>query len=116
MQEQPGDLNYGAMAALALSSAVITMLVGDGGLAVGALPDLDLLFFFRSAEEWSLREGSLTRQSIRRGWGGGDGCVCVLTQRLMRAEPWPDARAAAPVPSPTSRLDPAGTCPMCSTW
>ena len=48
-QEKPGDLNYGAMAALALSSALITSLVGDGGLAVGALPDLDLLLFFRWA-------------------------------------------------------------------
>lgn len=46
-QTQQGDLNYGAMALLALSSAVLTCIVGDGGLFVERVPDLDTLQFLR---------------------------------------------------------------------
>ncbi|PRW05802.1 ATP-dependent DNA ligase [Chlorella sorokiniana] len=46
-QTQQGDLNYGAMALLALSSAVLTCVFGDGGLMVDRVPDLDTLQLLR---------------------------------------------------------------------
>lgn len=40
---ESGDLNYGAMALLALTSAIMTSLLGDGGLMVEQVPDLGVL-------------------------------------------------------------------------
>ncbi|KAL4420058.1 hypothetical protein ABPG77_007497 [Micractinium sp. CCAP 211/92] len=40
---ESGDLNYGAMALLAFTSAIMTTLLGDGGLMVEQVPDLTVL-------------------------------------------------------------------------
>ncbi|KAL4440614.1 hypothetical protein ABPG75_003615 [Micractinium tetrahymenae] len=40
---ESGDLNYGAMALLAFTSALLTTLLGDGGLMVEQVPDLNVL-------------------------------------------------------------------------
>ncbi|PSC67621.1 somatic embryogenesis receptor kinase 1-like [Micractinium conductrix] len=40
---ETGDLNYGSVLMLAVTSAVLTVLLGDGGLMVNVVPDLGML-------------------------------------------------------------------------
>jgi hypothetical protein len=45
--QEPGDLNYGAVALLAVTVSVLESLVGEGGLWLEKVPDLDLLHYMQ---------------------------------------------------------------------
>lgn len=45
--QEPGDLNLGAVAMLACVSSLLETLVGEGGLWLESIPDLDLLHHMR---------------------------------------------------------------------
>ena len=45
--QEPGDLDYAAVALLATVSAVLQFLVGDDGLMLERVPDLELLHYMQ---------------------------------------------------------------------
>lgn len=47
LMQEPGDLNLGAVAMLACVSSLLETLVGEGGLWLESIPDLDLLHHMR---------------------------------------------------------------------
>ena len=67
LQTEESDLHYGAFLLLAVSSTLLEIMVGEGGLLVGAVPSLDLLYGLREVLVFQVMRG--------RGmssWEGGE--------------------------------------------